>query len=258
MNKSEESISEKLLELECLPLPEESRLEAFFLPVGKFPVPAPESAAIKNFVKSFSIELTQVHGLQSELFFQLTDMSRPEGPNLISKNAPSWGPEMGMGIWPDREPPKFFKKEDFTELKQGMTPRPLMYQMMRASGEVEARLDALEKMTGLGAVLQLFGQEGWESLQQETVNTLAASITEELFLGFPFYVPLLEKKSLSSKHIPELAKWLCGATVYLREDVQGKGILIVSKIPLEKVFLKQNGWRDSLSQAWIFPIPEDQ
>lgn len=255
MNTVEESTSERLLQLEYFPLAEETQLEAYYLPLEKFPASEAETAAIKEFLTNFSRELGQGQGLSGELFLQLTDMNRPEGPKRISKNASRWMVEMGMGIWPDREPPAFFKKEDFTEIKPGEAPRNLMHQIMRVGADAPDRIHAVEGMAGLGAVLQMFVKEDWQSLQREMVNTLSAPITEELFLGFPFYVPLIEKKALGNKYASELKKWLCGASVYLREDVQDKCILIVSAIPLEKTFLRMNATRDPLSAGWTFPIP---
>jgi hypothetical protein len=135
-------------------------------------------------------------------------------------------------VWPDREPPTVWTKEDFENLDFGEQPRTLMYQVLRVTTGVEAREDARNTMLGIGAVTQLMTTGGTEALLKAGIETLLPPIQDPAFTAFPYYMPLLEAKSLEGAKTAQLDKWLCGAAVYLRESVEDQAILIASREPL--------------------------
>ena len=68
------------------------------------------------------------------------------------------------------------------------------------------------------------------------MKVLLPPIEEEGLKAFPLYVPLLTAASLSAS-AEQLDTWLGAVDVYLRESPQDKGLLIVSRQPLEKKLL---------------------
>jgi hypothetical protein len=189
----------------ALPLP----WDAVLLPVSAFPIPKEELAGVATFVRKLGANVAGAQRLSSETFIQVEQSDDIECRRMYSQRAREWIPEVGLGVWPDREPPVAWTQEEFMSLLPGMKPRRLMHQVLRI----------LQKATAL----------------------LLPPIKDPSFNCYPFYVPLLDEKGLTSATEEQLEAWFCGASVYIRESFEDKGILIASRQPLKAIMVKLGG-----------------
>jgi hypothetical protein len=210
------------------PLTEEAdAVSAFLLHVSAFPVPEPEIATVGRFVQGFMDTVVSEWKLSLELFIQYTQLHRGDGATRLSRHARQWMPKMGLGIWPDREPPRYFKREDFEELMPGDSLKPPLYKVFRVTA-TDARENACATMLGLGTVLALAIPGDGATLLSRTQVVLTAAIAPGSIRSFRFYVPLLEGKSFQSTQRAQIEEWLCGSCVYIRESVEDQAILIAA------------------------------
>lgn len=184
-----------------------------------------------------------------DIYLQMTQLERPSGSLLISRNGSRWKPAVGLGVWPDREPPQPLNEDDYKMLSPGQTLRETTFQVMRiCAQEEEVRAEVIDRMAGTGALLTILAGENWGLAQQDDISKyLEASITADAFMGYPFYFPLLDATSLSSLHKEEFDGFFSDIVFYSREDRNENAVLIVSRIPLEALFPSSPGPTRALS-----------
>lgn len=218
------------------PIMEESELEAFLLHVSAFPVPEPEIATVGRFIQRFIGSVVSEWKLSLELFIQYAPLHRGDGATRFSRNALQWMPKMGLGVWPDREPPRYFKREDFEELMPGDSLNPPMYKVFRVTA-ADAREHACAMMLGIGTVLAVASPGDGATLLNKARALLTADIAPGSIRSFGFYIPLLEGKSFQKANANKIQEWLCGSSIYIRESVEDAAILIAgsrSIVPILK------------------------
>jgi len=209
--------------------------EAYLLPVSGFGIPEEELIPVKAFLQQLTATLLQDGSLSLEVFIQLMQLHWGGGPERLAAHGREWLPMLGLGVWPDREPPRFWTMEDFKNVTPGEKPRTLMDQIFRISTTIEARLDACSVLLGLGTIVQMMTVDSSDVFLERARSVLLSPITDPSYTCFPFYLPLLEAKSIASHSAEEIETWLCGASVYVRESKQDNGILIVSRDPLRGI-----------------------
>ncbi len=205
--------------------------EAVFLPVPVFPIPAENMASLRKLVGACRQVFLKRGQLPSEVFLQTNRLGKL-GSARLARHAREWMPELGLGVWPDQPPPALPTAADFEDLGPQEKPRPMMYEVMQITGEASTKQLALAAMLGTGAVLEAVTPAGGETFLEQTKALLLPPIKEPGLRRYPFYVPILERKTLESAGPEQLDKWFCGASAYIRESAQDKGILIVSREPL--------------------------
>lgn len=183
--------------------------EAYVARVSGFPLPAEEAAAAGELWRNLTA------GRASELFVQFAPLALGDGAARVMANAAKWRPEIGLGVWPDQPPPRGYTREDFENLGLDEQPRRLDYQVLRVAGP-----EARDTMLGSGALLEIVTPDGNQFLARAR-ELLRTAIQDPTFASFPLYVPLLRAGPLQ----PE---WLCGASLYLRESVEDRAILVVT------------------------------
>jgi len=198
-------------------------------------MPEEELLPVKAFLRELTATLLLDGSLSLEIFVQLMQLHWGGGPEKLAQHGREWLPMLGLGVWPDREPPRFWTMEDFKDLTPGEKPRTLMDQVFRISAPTEARLNARDVLLGLGTIVQIITPETTEVFLRRARSVLLPPITDPSYTCFPFYVPLLEAKSIVSARMEEIENRLCGASVYVRESKQDNGVLIVSRDPLRGV-----------------------
>lgn len=218
------------------PLPSARPYEAYILPVSQFPVPELERLALRDFLDALSAVMRQTFRLRSEIFLQLNQLRLDGGPRILEQHAAEWMPLGGLGVWPDRESTRVWKPEDFMNLGVADTLRPSTYQVFRITKSPQIAVSARNLMLGRGTVVEILTSDSIDSFLKKTAETLFPSIKETSLRGFRFFVPLFERKSLGAASAAELDLWFCGASVYVRESVEDKGVLIASREPLGQVF----------------------
>ena len=245
-------VAHKSVELATLSL--RAPWEGFLVRVSGFPLPEQEVEPLQRLLRSLTAEAASQWNLNVEVFIQLSQLHLGNGEKRLPVYGREWIPETGLGVWPDREPPTLWTMEEFESAKPGEPMRPLMYQVFRVTTSDQARAQARDVMLDVGCVLQIMTTDTTEGLLQKGRELLLSPIQELSFRSFPFYVPLLERKSLLSATPNQLESWFCGSSVYIRESFEDKGILIASREPLAPI-LKQIGGqlKEGSESEWRIP-----
>ncbi len=221
--------------------------ECYLLPVSEFPIPQAELDFADRFLKSFCTLASQQWNLTEEVFLQLEQMEPDESRYVIADHGKAWLPETGLGVWVDREPPRKWSWEDLTSLLPGDRPRPLMFQLFRISTAAESRMEARSAMLRYGSILEILTSCG-DSYLPEVKAIFKNGIVDPSYTCFPYYVGLMEGKTIANASSEQLFRWFQGVTVYVRESFEDKGIIIASAVPLSGIFekiggsLKDTGW----------------
>ena len=221
--------------------------ECYLLPVSEFPIPDAELSFADAFLRRFCTLASGQWNLSEEVFLQLEQMESDESRYVIADHGKAWLPETGLGVWVDREPPRKWSWEELTSLLPGDRPRPLMFQVFRISTSKEARMQARSAMLRYGSILEILQSYG-ESYLARVKSIFKAGIVDPSYTCFPYYVGLLEGKTMANASSEQLDRWFEGVTVYIRESFEDQGILIASAAPVSAIFeeiggtLKDPGW----------------
>jgi len=227
--------------------------EAVFLPVSAFPIPAEKMAPLRKLVGACRQAFLKRGQLPSEVFLQTNRLGKLGSARLV-RHAREWMPELGLGVWPDQPPPVLPSSADFEDLGPEEKLRPTIYEVMKITGEASTKQLAMAAMLGTGAVVEAVTPAGGEAFLAQTKALLLPPIKEPGFRRYPFYIPILERKTLESARPEQLDKWFCGASAYIRESVQDKGVLIVSREPLTPLLERLGGeFRKTPEPQWRIP-----
>jgi hypothetical protein len=211
--------------------------DAVLLPVSAFPMPDNEPSAIGSFIRMLEISEAASHTLSVETFIQVEQSDGVECRRLYFEHARQWMPEVGLGVWPDREPPASHSRQEIMSLAAGKKLRKLMYQVLRITNPSQkTKGQALDTMLRLGPMLHIITPASGEAFLNTASAVLLPPIKDPSFTCYPFYVPLFEVKSLASATPEQLDSWFCGASTYIRESFEDRGVLVVSRRPLSPVF----------------------
>jgi hypothetical protein len=161
----------------------------------------------------------------------MTQLHLDHGAQKLSANGRAWLPMTGLGVWPDREPPRLWTSDDFLDREFGQPLQPLMHTVFHISGGEEASDHARDVMLGSGTVVHALLQKSPEEYHAVMRDLLLPPITDEALRGHPFYIPLIEAKSLPTVPGSKLDAWMGPASIYLRESVEDHGVLVISSLP---------------------------
>ena len=226
-------------------------VEAYLLPVNGFPLPKPELDAVKSFLQRFVTQAIATWRLTQDVFIQFENLELAGGAARFSENGRFWLPKLGLGVWPSRPAPTLWTRADFQDLDVGEKPRPLMYKVFRLSTP-EGREQAPDILLGRGTVMYVLLEGASERLLKEGRETLLPIIQEPALRGFPFHIPLLDANSLNDAKVGQLKKWLCGASIYIRESPEDRGILVLSDRPLDSILAALGGDPAPEGTEWVF------
>ena len=217
------------ISLERLPCP--APYNACLIRTSELPVANEELETLSSLVGSLTAFASATWHLQFEVFAQLTQFSR--GKEALRKYREAWRPALGLGIWPDRPSPMLWTREDFINLGPDEKPRPLMYQLLRVTAAGAARHEASGALLELGSMVQVMMPDP-ALFFNYSKQVLLAKVTEPILRAYPFYVPLLETKSITAcEDSYELKERLCGASIYLRQSNEDGGLVVVSEHSLD-------------------------
>ena len=228
----------------------------FVLPVSVFPIPPEEKDPAAKFLGELSARIQSRTGLKREVLIQMTQLRFPTGSSqLFSRYGREWIPAMGLGVWPYREPPTIWTARDFEELVPGQAPRTLIDQVFRITKSEEAKVHARDIMFGYGTVAEVLTVETTDQFLDSCRKVLLPPITDPTYTCFPFYVPLLDAKSVANARESDIDQWTCGVSLYLRESTEDNGVLIATRIPLIHE-LEELGARQIQEQTgeWVVDI----
>jgi hypothetical protein len=232
----------------------EGRFQAFLLPVSRFPIPEQELFPIRRLLQQLTAALVKTWSLSLEVFIRFTQLHLEDGSARLSTYGREWIPSMGLGVWPDREPPTLWTVEELQNLMPDEKARPLMELFLRVTTSAESRNQARDVMLGLGCIMQVMNSGDTKKYLSTTGKLLLPPIKDRTYRGFPFYVPLLETKSIVGASADQLGSWFCGASAYIRESPEDGGILIAVAEPLGPILSSLGGSVGSGPQPeWRIP-----
>lgn len=227
------------LVLDGIQLSEGSEFEAAWLRPSSLPLREGERSTLRAIVHRLEerVRLASKLPLTHEVYLQMTQIERPVGPLLLSKNSSRWLPSPGVGVWPDKEPPRSITARDLEVLIPGEKMAEFSHQVLRLNTlDDRMRTEAIETLLGTGPIIFMLIPEEWTAARQCISTWLEKRITEEPFRGHPFYMPLLDGDSLKALSSSQLSTCLDGVIFYLREDVAEQAILIISQVSLAVLF----------------------
>ena len=204
---------------------------AIFFPVETIPF-RDNRTVLRAALSEIRNGVMESQGLRLEVLLQFNQLHYGEASELVRTRIREWQPVAGLGIFPHLPPPTAWVPEDFTNLELGQLPRPLMYPLLHISGGPEARIAAADELFGFGSNLEVLASVDSETLLKQCGGPLTEPIRDPVFLGYPFYFPLLSVGSFQASRSGDLAKWLPGIELYMRESPEDGGILLISAIPL--------------------------
>lgn len=205
---------------------------AAIVKVGKYPIVHDERKYLNQKILRWWQPFASKQKLTSSTWIQMNALHLERGSNKLSENGRTWLPMTGLGVWPDREPPRLWSSKDFSDRDFGTPLPPLMHTVFHVSAGPEACDHARTTMFGSGAVLSLLLDEPASSYHARMRRVLLPPIQEPALRGHPFYVPLLDANSLQSVREPQtLNRWMSATRLYLRESVEDEGMMVVTSIP---------------------------
>jgi hypothetical protein len=250
-------MSRETLVLDIIAMPEGSFFEAAWIRLPSLPLEAAKRTMLREAVRAMQVRVNHAwkQPLVHEVYVQMTQVERPAGPLLLSRNSALWMPSPGVGVWPDKAPPRSMSVRDFELLVPGEEMAPVSHQLLRLNVRDEAmRVDALDTMSGTGAMLWMLVPEDWDAARQRVSTWLEKRMTEESFRGHPFYAPLLDANSLVTISTHELAACLDGVALYCREDLAERAVLVISPRPLRTLFEEQ---QTGATHQLLFSMSDD-
>lgn len=215
--------------------------------VSGFPVAADGAARLRAFLTAV-VQAAASGGLNMNAFLQYEYLAN--GRDVVNPHLPEWRPEIGLGVWPNRPPPELWKISDLFRMAGGER-IPLMYQVARITTGPRAESQAFGLLLGTGMIMAVVHGGSINELLARYKDTYLPTIKQANLRILPFYVPLLDLKSLQSSHAGDLSKWLGGARLYLRESPQDKAVVVVTDSDLNALFERAGAKRDG-SQHWLF------
>ena len=224
-------LSQKKRELILQSIPAPEPWTAAVLPVSSFPVPEDERSILREKLAEWCAEVAGKNQLTASTWLQMNHMHLDQGAPKLSANGRTWLPMTGLGVWPDREPPRLWTKADFLDREYGQPLPPLMHTVFHISGGAEASNHARDVMIGSGTVVHALLDGDAGQYHEAMRELLLPPITEESLRGHPFYMPLLEARSLRNVTVDVLDAWMGLARVYVRESVEDKAVLVVCSVP---------------------------
>ena len=214
--------------------------EAALIPVPAFPVPRARLGPIGTLLDAMAVVLTRKYRLQQEAFYQSWKLSPANGADLIRDHLSDWSPDLGLGVWPDREPPTGWTEERMVNAAaacfRGDEPDIPNREVLRNTAEADQIGKAAQAMRGFGVQIETYASSTFAEIQANARRTLLPPIADRRFRSADFYLPLLDATSVERAFASNsLQTWMCGVDVYVRESAEDKGVLLISAIPLEQL-----------------------
>ena len=211
------------------------------LPVPEFPLQAAYATAVERFFFSLGSLLTGAQKLNHQILLQTWKLGPETGTPTLSAHRKAWRAQLGLGIWPDRNPPQGWTEERMMDAAaaafRGDEPELPSHRLLRLRLSPAESPLAARTMRRFGVMIEIFFRGEVSQLDTRCREMFHPRIEEDQFLHEEFYCPVLDRNSvLSAKSAEEMDSFLCGADVYVRDSAEDRGILMVSRLPIRSLF----------------------
>ena len=194
-----------------------------------------ERRELLTFLWDLSLSLFTPVEADPTAWLLMDSLHRDDAVLRLSRNAREWKPTYGLGLWPDQAPPSMLKREDILNMEWGSKPR-LPYHsvtMLHATGSMLHT--AWSTMFGTGSTILTLGPGGGVSLLDTTREYLKRPITDESFMDFPFYFPLLGRNTLRHSTDFQIEGWRGPTQLNLRESEEDSAVLLLARTTPERL-----------------------
>lgn len=220
---------------------------------GPLPLASRECGQLREwFARCLSGFLAEYPGFHAFALLQYNQLNLGGASQIASTHFGAWAIDSGLGYWPEREPPRLWTREDFTDLDLGETPRPLMHQVFGINKGLPAIQEAFRLLLGLGPMVFTLSEDSVQKVKERATAMFKPLIQEPALRLFAYCFPLLCAATFSPENQEKLAAWACGIHFFLRESPEEKGIFIASRRPLDRVW-QATGAVQSQPGVWTWP-----
>jgi hypothetical protein len=221
---------------------------AYLLEVSGFPIPAEEAAAVRTLLWKLVSEQAVRTGTNLETYILINELHQGNAAELVAANGAAWLPSVGLAVWPDRPVNGLWTREMVENLRVGENPPPSFFQILQVTSSKDAKGHAFRTMTGFGALIAVLTKSAPDQFKEACKQILYPTLPPPVYTAFPMYLPLFDIQSALASSTADLDRWSAGAEVYVRELHHDKGILLLSKEPLDRT-LRVLGCELSSSQG---------
>ena len=204
--------------------------------VPGFPIKPEPRARLREALQAAVDALRGRRPLALSTWLLMDSLHKDGAVRELSRHGREWMPEFGLGLWPDREPPRMYRDSDFLDLEFGQELNTMMHTVVQIGGQEEAARGAWETMFGRGSTVVTLATGGAEAMLEATREALVREITDESFQSFGFYFPLIGRAALVEALAGQKAgrgglldAWLGPVDVYVRESEEDGSVLVVSR-----------------------------
>lgn len=209
---------------------------AAVVPTGDMPMPGAGRAAFAETVDRLVSSLQSLPSVERSVYLNVQELYRENNIRLIAEHGKLWGPEMGVGVYPDAPPTKDWTEIDSMDRDYG-TPLPVMKHTVAYLETSDAgAANACAVMAGMGALVQVLHHKQATALQAAWTRTYQPMV-QEAFASYPVFLPLLHAGNVTARPEHVLNEWMGEAEVYVRESVEDGGLFVLSRRDLVESLL---------------------
>jgi len=208
-----------------------------FIPLPSLPLKQHQRSGVRDTVEKIVGYLRGCAPLHLTTWLLMDSLHKDGAVRELSRNGRHWMPDFGLGIWPDREPPRMYEDRDFLDLEYGAKFPQMVHSVVKAGMTEDAALHAWRTMFGTGSTILTLADGSSDNMLEAVREPLLAAIQDESFRSFPWYFPLLGRNSLGHEKEGLLDCWLGPACVYIRESEEDSGLLAISRMDLKPALL---------------------
>ncbi len=205
----------------------------YIIPVPAFPLKASQRKELFASVALLIRLLREESNANRSAWLELDHLHQDNAIQQIGKCAPLWNPEIGLGLKPEAESPRYWTEDDLTNRDHDSPMPALMRNILLLNTSDEHSAQACQSMTGTGGLTQVIHRCTTERMRRAWYEVLHPFITEEGLAAFPIYMPLLTTESLTASALPMVEHCMREVDVYIRESAEEKGVFLISARALE-------------------------
>lgn len=194
--------------------------------------------AMRCFLVDLIYYFVRDRGCAHESYVALNQTRTRETNELFQDHARNWLPETVLGVWTHLPPPRMTTAEDLMEMDPQSPEGMRIYSLFRVTTGADACLDAVTTMAGTGTGIQIVSLIEAEKLLRNWRDLFLGFIKERIFRIFPWYIPLLRMKSVEEPVADLTRQAFTNIMLYIRDSPEDGGLLILSREPLEEIFLR--------------------